>query len=320
MNAHLPHLRAFAVDADGNLFIGDTGTRITESFFRRNDSDHRGKWHTRIHGRWRTGYECGDKRRLGTRARRFRQSLFCRYGQQRCTDAANFRVRAIDRRRDEQRHERHRSDLRPAKWWLFTVQGSDPIRWWFSSLRIMWRRRLSPGPAYFSMEYPRQSFIRGRPRSRPWCRLGSPDLRHKWWFSSVTRRRLLQPSPSHRLPSAFHPQFVGFRTSRGPESEWNREQRRESSEAGNLCLALRYRGRRAFVVGGGWLHPAGPVSLSLPVSATIGGADSLPFQYAGVAPTLIAGAVQINVQVPSGASGTALPVVIKIGGVLPSPG
>jgi len=38
--------------------------------------------------------------------------------------------------------------------------------------------------------------------------------------------------------------------------------------------------------------------------------------YAGAAPTLVAGVMQINVQVPSGiAPGNSIPVVLTIGGV-----
>jgi uncharacterized protein (TIGR03437 family) len=51
------------------------------------------------------------------------------------------------------------------------------------------------------------------------------------------------------------------------------------------------------------------------VSATIGGLPAV-VNYAGAAPTLVAGVMQMNVQVPTGvpASGT-VPVQVKIGGV-----
>ena len=78
-----------------------------------------------------------------------------------------------------------------------------------------------------------------------------------------------------------------------------------------------------FLTGGGATQPAGidgrlsPLDtllfLNLPVKVTIGGLDA-PVQFSGAAPGLIAGAVQINAEVPRGvASGSALPVVIRIG-------
>ena len=52
-----------------------------------------------------------------------------------------------------------------------------------------------------------------------------------------------------------------------------------------------------------------------PVSVTIGGFSAV-VNYAGAAPTLVAGVMQINVQVPSGiAPGNSIPVVLAIGGV-----
>ncbi len=52
-----------------------------------------------------------------------------------------------------------------------------------------------------------------------------------------------------------------------------------------------------------------------PVSVTIGGFDAV-VNYAGAAPTLVAGVMQINAQVPTGiAGGSAIPVVITVGGV-----
>ncbi len=51
----------------------------------------------------------------------------------------------------------------------------------------------------------------------------------------------------------------------------------------------------------------------LPVSVTIGGLNAV-VEYAGAAPTLVAGVLQINARIPERvASGNAIPVVIKIG-------
>ena len=52
-----------------------------------------------------------------------------------------------------------------------------------------------------------------------------------------------------------------------------------------------------------------------PVSVTIGGLPAV-VNYAGAAPTLVAGLMQVNVQVPAGfADSTAVPVVLQVGGV-----
>jgi uncharacterized protein (TIGR03437 family) len=52
-----------------------------------------------------------------------------------------------------------------------------------------------------------------------------------------------------------------------------------------------------------------------PVSAQIGGVDA-PVTYAGDAPGLISGALQINLQIPANApTGSAIPLVVQIGGV-----
>jgi uncharacterized protein (TIGR03437 family) len=52
-----------------------------------------------------------------------------------------------------------------------------------------------------------------------------------------------------------------------------------------------------------------------PVSATIGGLPAV-IDYAGAAPTLVAGVLQVNVEVPAGfAPGSSIPVVLQIGGV-----
>jgi uncharacterized protein (TIGR03437 family) len=80
-----------------------------------------------------------------------------------------------------------------------------------------------------------------------------------------------------------------------------------------------------YATGEGQTNPAGvdgklantapyPAPLQ-PVSAQIGGLNAV-VNYAGAAPTLVAGIIQLNLQVPTGtiASG-AVPVVITIGGV-----
>lgn len=55
------------------------------------------------------------------------------------------------------------------------------------------------------------------------------------------------------------------------------------------------------------------------VAATIGG-KAAAVQYAGGVPGAVAGVMQLNVQVPSGVSGSAVPVVVSIGGVSSQPG
>lgn len=52
----------------------------------------------------------------------------------------------------------------------------------------------------------------------------------------------------------------------------------------------------------------------LPVTATINGIPAI-VQYAGSAPTLVSGALQVNVQIPGNAPSGALPVQLQIGGV-----
>jgi uncharacterized protein (TIGR03437 family) len=80
-----------------------------------------------------------------------------------------------------------------------------------------------------------------------------------------------------------------------------------------------------YVTGEGQTSPAGVdgkiagiSNLTIPlqqVSVTIGGLPA-SIVYAGGAPTLVAGMMQLNVQVPSGfASSNAVPVVVQIGGV-----
>jgi uncharacterized protein (TIGR03437 family) len=58
----------------------------------------------------------------------------------------------------------------------------------------------------------------------------------------------------------------------------------------------------------------GAIPLSQKVTASIGGVDC-PITYAGTAPGMVAGAVQINFQVPSGVPSGVQPVTITIGGV-----
>jgi len=58
---------------------------------------------------------------------------------------------------------------------------------------------------------------------------------------------------------------------------------------------------------------SGPLSLALPVSATIGGVPATVL-YAGAAPTLIAGLTQINIQVPQGLpTNPFTPIVLSVG-------
>jgi uncharacterized protein (TIGR03437 family) len=73
--------------------------------------------------------------------------------------------------------------------------------------------------------------------------------------------------------------------------------------------------------GAGRTNPASqdgvPATAPLPqpvlqVSATIGGRAVQP-QYAGAAPGLVSGVIQINVQIPTGVTPGAVPVVIQVG-------
>ena len=56
-----------------------------------------------------------------------------------------------------------------------------------------------------------------------------------------------------------------------------------------------------------------PLALSPYVTATIGGKNA-PVVFAGAAPGFVTGLVQFNIQVPTGVSGPALPIVITING------
>jgi uncharacterized protein (TIGR03437 family) len=59
---------------------------------------------------------------------------------------------------------------------------------------------------------------------------------------------------------------------------------------------------------------------NLPVTVTIGGQNVTP-QYAGGAPGLVAGVMQINVQIPGGIqTGNAVPVVVQVGSASSQPG
>lgn len=82
-----------------------------------------------------------------------------------------------------------------------------------------------------------------------------------------------------------------------------------------------------FATGGGETRPAGvdgrvasPVFGPIPtqalgVSVTIGG-QAAPVEYAGAAPELVAGVMQVNAVVPENApSGSAVPVVLTVGGI-----
>jgi uncharacterized protein (TIGR03437 family) len=79
-----------------------------------------------------------------------------------------------------------------------------------------------------------------------------------------------------------------------------------------------------YATGEGQTNPAGvdgkpdnvpaPTPVAQPVTAIIGGLDA-PVLYAGGVPGLIAGVLQVNLQIPSGvAAGNAIPVVLTIGG------
>jgi uncharacterized protein (TIGR03437 family) len=79
-----------------------------------------------------------------------------------------------------------------------------------------------------------------------------------------------------------------------------------------------------YVTGEGQTSPGGvdgkpgaaplPTPMAQPVTATIGGVNA-PVLYAGGVPGLIAGVMQVNVQVPPGvAPGSAVPIVISVGG------
>jgi uncharacterized protein (TIGR03437 family) len=51
-----------------------------------------------------------------------------------------------------------------------------------------------------------------------------------------------------------------------------------------------------------------------PITVTVGGQQAL-YTYAGEAPGMVAGVMQLNVQIPAGVASGALPIVVSIGGV-----
>jgi uncharacterized protein (TIGR03437 family) len=84
-----------------------------------------------------------------------------------------------------------------------------------------------------------------------------------------------------------------------------------------------------YATGEGQTTPAGvdgkPASAPYPcpnltVTATVGGLNA-PVKYAGGAPGLVAGLMQVNVQIPTGIlAGNAVPVVLRVGGVFSQAG
>jgi len=80
-----------------------------------------------------------------------------------------------------------------------------------------------------------------------------------------------------------------------------------------------------YATGGGQTVPAStdgqvtplaavPLVLASSITATVGGKPATVV-YAGAAPGLVTGVVQFNIQVPTGVSGSALPVVVTINGI-----
>jgi uncharacterized protein (TIGR03437 family) len=80
-----------------------------------------------------------------------------------------------------------------------------------------------------------------------------------------------------------------------------------------------------YATGGGQTNPAStdgevspqavlPLALASSVTATIGGKPATIF-YAGAAPGLVTGVVQFNIQVPTGVTGSAVPIVVTINGI-----
>lgn len=84
-----------------------------------------------------------------------------------------------------------------------------------------------------------------------------------------------------------------------------------------------------YMTGGGQTNPISTTGTVTPtdtlykipslVKATINGVDA-PVQFAGNAPSLVTGVVQVNLTVPAGVSGTGLPLVITINGVVSASG
>jgi uncharacterized protein (TIGR03437 family) len=81
-----------------------------------------------------------------------------------------------------------------------------------------------------------------------------------------------------------------------------------------------------FLTGEGQISPAGvtgaftagrapfPTVVNTPVTVQIGGVNAM-VTYAGEAPTLVSGVMQINAIVPAGAGTGTVPVTVNIGGV-----
>jgi uncharacterized protein (TIGR03437 family) len=67
-----------------------------------------------------------------------------------------------------------------------------------------------------------------------------------------------------------------------------------------------------FGTGGGLLTREALPQVTLPISATIDGIDAV-VQFAGAAPGLPEGVLQVNLFVPVGARVGSVPVVVKIG-------
>jgi uncharacterized protein (TIGR03437 family) len=68
--------------------------------------------------------------------------------------------------------------------------------------------------------------------------------------------------------------------------------------------------------GGGTLTTDALPGLALPVTATVGGVPATVY-YAGIAPGLVQGAMQVNVQVPMEVTPAfAVPLVITVGGAV----
>ncbi len=59
--------------------------------------------------------------------------------------------------------------------------------------------------------------------------------------------------------------------------------------------------------------------VALPISVSIGGHDA-PVQFAGSAAGLVEGIVEIDVLVPPGVVGRAVPVTVKVSGAKSQPG
>jgi trimeric autotransporter adhesin len=60
--------------------------------------------------------------------------------------------------------------------------------------------------------------------------------------------------------------------------------------------------------------PPFPVLAATPVSVTIGGQNA-QIEYAGAAPGLVSGVLQVNVKIPTNAGSGAVPIVVSVGGV-----